>query len=228
MMTKFYANPYAYGASGFYFSSAEGYDQKAAKNIHPDTGGLVEEYSFEFIDGSDINSKLWNALVGSEGFFDIEKWFDEIESLDLEDKVKAYWLADNLSITDMDEIIEKVDDVSLFQGSKEDYAHELVDDIGIESISNPDYYFDYEAFGRDLAMDMDEDDESDAYYLSLSNQKRGEEYVDSMGSISELGPEIAKRYFDYDALARDMDIGGDVDEFDVAGTTYTVTNANGI
>jgi antirestriction protein len=227
-MTKFYAQPYSMSATGFYFSSQEGFEQKSARNIDKGTGQVVEEYSFDFIDGSDINAKLWNALVGSQGFFDIEKWYDDIEPLDLDEKAKMFWLADNLNITDMDEALDKLDDVILFEGSAKDYAHDLIDDIGVEGVSNPDFYFDYESFGRDLAFDMDEDDEGDAYYLSLSNKERGEEFVDSMGGIKELGKQTAERYFDYDALVRDMELNGDIDEFDVAGRTFTVTNANSV
>jgi len=228
-MTKFYANPYSVSAHGFYFSSPEGYEQKAAKNIDPGSGGLVEEYSFDFIDGSDANQKLWSAISGSGGFFDIERWYEELEGLSLEDKAKLYWLYDNGvlgSKDDLDDALAKLDDISLFQGSPKDYAHDLIDDIGVEALSNADYYFDYEKFGRDLAMDMDADDEADAYYLSLSDRKRGEEYVDSMGSVGELGKKTAEMYFDYDALVRDMEAGGDITEFDFDGNEWVVTNAN--
>lgn len=225
-MTTFYANPYSVSAQGFYFSSPEGFEQKSAKNIDKGTGQAVEEYSFEFIDGSDINAKLWNALVGSEGFFDIEKWYEDVEPLDLDEKAKAYWLAENLNMTDMDEILDKLDDVILYEGPAKDYVYDLIDDIGVEGVKGD--YFDYDAFGRDLAFDLDPDEEGDEYLLSLSDQERGEEYIDQHGGVQELGKETAQRYFDYDALTRDMELNGDIDEFDVAGRTFTVTNANSV
>ena len=157
----------------------------------------------------------------------IEQWCDD-EGLSAYDKIKVYWLADNLGMLDLDEILIKVDDVSVYDGSAIDYAYELIDDIGVAGVTSPDYYFDYEKFGRDLAFDMDPDDEADAYYLGLTQQERGEEYVDSMGGIGELSKKTRELYFDYDALARDMAIGGDIDEFTFAGSTYTVTNANAL
>ena len=41
-------------------------------------------------------------------------------------------------------------------------------------------------------------------------------------------PEIVRNYIDYEAFARDCDLGGDFSEFVYRGTTYTCTNANSI
>lgn len=41
-------------------------------------------------------------------------------------------------------------------------------------------------------------------------------------------PEQVRAYIDYDAFARDCRLGGDIDEFDFNGETYTCTNANSI
>ncbi len=38
-------------------------------------------------------------------------------------------------------------------------------------------------------------------------------------------PENLRNYIDYDAFARDCELGGDMTEFEFAGDTYTVTNA---
>jgi len=38
-------------------------------------------------------------------------------------------------------------------------------------------------------------------------------------------PDHIKNYIDYDAFARDCEMGGDMTEFEFAGETYTVTNA---
>lgn len=38
-------------------------------------------------------------------------------------------------------------------------------------------------------------------------------------------PDHLKHYIDYDAFARDCEMGGDMTEFEFAGSTYTVTNA---
>ena len=41
-------------------------------------------------------------------------------------------------------------------------------------------------------------------------------------------PDLVRNYIDYEAFARDCRLGGDMNEFEFAGTTYTCTNANGI
>lgn len=41
-------------------------------------------------------------------------------------------------------------------------------------------------------------------------------------------PENLRIYIDYKAFARDCEIGGDMTEFDIDGTTYTCNNASGI
>jgi hypothetical protein len=40
-------------------------------------------------------------------------------------------------------------------------------------------------------------------------------------------PESVRNYIDYAAFARDCELGGDMTEFEFAGTTYTCTNASG-
>lgn len=39
-------------------------------------------------------------------------------------------------------------------------------------------------------------------------------------------PDAIKSYIDYESFARDMQLGGDMREFEFAGKTYTCTNAN--
>jgi hypothetical protein len=41
-------------------------------------------------------------------------------------------------------------------------------------------------------------------------------------------PDSVRNYIDYESFARDCRMGGDMCEFEFAGTTYTCTNANGI
>lgn len=223
-MSKFYAQPYSTSAQGFYFSSPEGFAQKSARNIDPGSGALVEEYSIEFIDGPKIDAHLFEAL-SKKHFISPEAWYEDFEPLGDDEKAALAYLVDDLGY-DLDDAFNKADDVRMFEGSPEDYAHELLDDIGVENINTPEAYFDYEAFGRDIGYDLDPDDEGDEYYLSLSDKERGEEYVDSMGGVGELGKQTLANYFDYEAFARDMVLGGDVNEFDFAGTHYVVTNAN--
>jgi len=67
-MTTLYAQPYDISATGFYFDSGEEYRQQAAKNRN-DFGGIVEEYEIQFIDGEDIDCKLFEALSVNQATF---------------------------------------------------------------------------------------------------------------------------------------------------------------
>jgi antirestriction protein len=109
--------------------------------------------------------------------------------------------------------------------SAEDFAYDLVDGIGWEGVGkeNLDMYFDYDAFGRDLMFDFHIGDEGnedadgnpedpDKYYDNEgyemgeyeSDQQVAEDYIDNLGGVSQLGTEIAQRYFDYEAFGRDL------------------------
>lgn len=54
-------------------------------------------------------------------------------------------------------------------------------------------------------------------------EEYAEEFIDSMGGISELGKETLENYFDMDAYARDLELGGDVREFVFGGKKWTVS-----
>ena len=100
-----------------------------------------------------------------------------------------------------------------------DFAYELIDETGLPD--DVDYYFDYEGFGRDLTMDWHEGDpdnedyegnpeDPDMYYSDdgevqcevKSDREVGEEWVDDMGGVDQLGRETIERYFDYEEYAR--------------------------
>lgn len=102
-----------------------------------------------------------------------------------------------------------------------DFAYELVEETGLPD--NMDYYFDYEAFGRDLTMDWHEGDpdnedyegnpeDPDMYYNNdgevqcevMSDSEVAEEWVDGMGGVDQLGPETIDNYFDYEQFAREL------------------------
>ena len=100
-----------------------------------------------------------------------------------------------------------------------DFVYDIVKETGIPG--DVEYYFDYEAFGRDITMDWHEGDpdEMDAegepedpnmYYDSdgyvqcevASDREVAEEYVDEMGGVSQLGKETIENYFDYEEYGR--------------------------
>lgn len=103
--------------------------------------------------------------------------------------------------------------------SMEDFAMNLVDDIGFDSLSNKEYYFDAEKFGRDLRYDgyyevTEEDDEHDQTGVyDPEDQYTG---YDTLTELAEsyfdegiIGKEQMESYFDWEKFAHDLEIGGD-------------------
>lgn len=72
-----YAQPYNIDAVGFYFTSAEEYEQKA-EGLTDRYGCPVEEFEIQYIDGDD--GALFSAVGVDQS--NLEAWF---ELLDLED-----------------------------------------------------------------------------------------------------------------------------------------------
>ncbi len=147
--TVYYAQPYNVDAVGFYFSSMEEYEAKSAGHI--DRFGMpVEEYELQFIDGD--NYRLFNALAISQAT--LATWFETFADFDPDedDYLKASYLADNgYSVSDIPDLL---DDVSLYHGRAVDYAEELVTDC-YDIPKQLEYYIDYEAIARDMAMNGD-------------------------------------------------------------------------
>ena len=212
-----YANPYDITAGGFYFTSAEEFEKKFRARLP------VEEYEIDFIDGSSEDAALFEAVGVYQGP-SIERYFDDVVTLDDWEKPALYYVMSVYGVQDLDEALVLVrDEVRTMEGTVKDYVENLIDDLGgVGHLAGDsvEMYFDYEMFGRDLGFDLDPDNPDDEYYLNLSDRERGEEYVDSIGGVKELGKEIGERYFDVDSFARDVELNGDATEFTFAGSTY--------
>ena len=121
---------------------------------------------------------------------------------------------------------------SYFGEDKNDYdlGAECVERFGMPE--NADSYFDYDAFGRDLMYDYHNGDpdntdsegnpedpdlyyDPDGYDLGEyhSNEQVAMDFIDSLGSIKELGNDGLSRYFDYESYGRDVRIN-DLEESD--------------
>lgn len=105
--------------------------------------------------------------------------------------------------------------------SPEDFGYYCVENFGIpDSAEN---YIDYEAYGRDLTeyWHQGDEDETDAegepedpdYYYDNdgykvmpydSDREVGEQYIDDMGGVEQMGRDELARYFDYDGWGRDL------------------------
>lgn len=151
MTNQYHATPYDISASGFYFSTYEEYCEKAATHTNS-YGQPVEEYEIQFIDGD--NYRLFNALGVNQA--NLESWFEEFEDLDEEEAIKAIYLAEDLGYN-MEAIKDKLDDVCLFEGTAKEYAYSYLEDTGLlnEIPESLRYYFDTEAFARDMVLGGD-------------------------------------------------------------------------
>ena len=151
MSNQYHATPYDISATGFYFTDFESYSEQAATHKN-EYGDPVEEYDIQFIDGD--NSQLFNALGINQA--NLEQWFNAFEDLDGEDLVKAIYLSEYLSES-ISDILDKLDEVCLYEGRAKDYAESYLDDSGIlnEMPENLRYYFDVEAFAQDMLLSGD-------------------------------------------------------------------------
>ena len=151
MTNQYHATPYDISAMGFYFSTYEEYKEKAANHCN-ENGNLVEEYEIQFIDGD--NCALFSAL----GIFQatLRLWFEAYENMDNDEAAKAIYLNDYTTY-DIESIPDCLDDIILFEGTALEYTEQYIDDTALldEMPENLRYYFDTEAFARDLVISGD-------------------------------------------------------------------------
>ncbi|MDF1848269.1 MAG: antirestriction protein ArdA [Parvibaculaceae bacterium] len=151
MTNIYHATPYDISAAGFYFNTYDEYQNQSAshRNEH---GALVEEYEIQFIDGE--NSRLFSALSVCQA--NLKDWFEHFETLEGEDAIKAFYLAEEQCYL-IDDILDRLDDVYLFEGSALEYAENYLEDTGLldQIPENLRFYFDTESFARDLLLGGD-------------------------------------------------------------------------
>lgn len=148
MSNTYHAQPYDISKQGFYFTDFESYIAGVAASG-------AEEFELQFIDGDD--AQLFNACSINQA--NLAKWFDDVESLDDHEKVALFYLMSNNICSDLEDALDKIDDVSISQCDLLEAATELFDECYLHSVPEQvRYYIDYEAFARDcrLGGDMDE------------------------------------------------------------------------
>jgi len=216
---KFYANPYG-GAPGFYFSSQEEYDRKS-KELYKKTG--AEEWSIEFIDGPTIDAKLFGAIDDLIGQ-DMTVWFDEIQDKDDQFKVALYWLLTSYGERDIEKAISDAEnEVIIREGDVEDWARDLVDDMGgpaeldEQTLQN---HFDFESYGFALRANGELPDG----YEDLDDAEAAEAYVrDYYGdNLKELPKDVLTDHFDFRDFGEDAELGGEIHELTIDGQDYVI------
>lgn len=147
--TTYYAQPYSMDATGFYFNSMEDYTAKMDA-LTDRFGCKVEEVELQFIDGSTGDAQLFNALKIDQST--LERWFDDVEDLSDNEKAALFFLVDNNGM-DLDDAMDKRDEVMLREGSELDAGTEIFDELYLDNIpAGAKTYIDYESFARDLRM----------------------------------------------------------------------------
>lgn len=155
-MTTFYAQPYDISAAGFYFEDSKTYKAKI-NSIVNDYGDEVEEFEIQFIDGSDLDCELVEAIgVNQCNIIDIitvlDDWNDN-QKLNVIIAVGECGYDFDFKSNDPDDF-----DVDIYRDiNMKDLAQSFVDD-GLfgdipASIVN---YLDIDAIARDLSCDYSE------------------------------------------------------------------------
>ena len=149
MANVYHATPYDISATGFYFSYYEEYAEKAASHKN-EYGDPVEEYEIQFIEGN--NGTLFNVLSINQA--SLAQWFEDFEGMDGEDAATMIYTAQYLGYSSLDDLLRKLDDIVLFQGTALEYAEQYIDEICMLDGLPEDlgHYFDIEAFARDIML----------------------------------------------------------------------------
>lgn len=231
---QLYANPYV-GAGGFYFSSPEEWRDKYAKALRRG----IEEFEIDFIDGSHEEADLAKAFSVNQA--NVEQFFELIETAPEEDYAAIFYALERLSY-DADKAVRWADrEGRPFKGDVEEFAEHLLED-GVMP-SDPESYFDFDAFGGWIRDDVVNSAVEDARYQAqqdgedpdaaeegmredyerMSDYQLGEQYVDFVyGDVGRMEDKTRERFFDTEKFARDLELGGDVNTFEFAGHTYTI------
>ena len=152
-MTILYANPYDTEATGFYFTSYEQYELLLSDQINL-YGQPVEEFEIEHVEGADDFAALCSPDQPT-----IEEWFeslDTFENLDDDDKVKLHYLM-AINGVELEQAMDMVDDVMLYEGNTTDAAYDHVNDCYDldETRGQLAQYFDYQRFAVDCVLGGD-------------------------------------------------------------------------
>ena len=152
-MTTLFAQPYDFTANGFYFKS---FDEYVTKSFGLN-GANIEEYEIQFIDGEGMDCKLFEALnitqCSIEAYFNaVENW-EEYQKINVIIAVGECGYRFDIANNSPDDF-----DVDLYQfDSMKELAEHFVDEGLYGDIPQSiQYYIDYEAIARDLAMDYAE------------------------------------------------------------------------
>lgn len=158
-----------------------------------------------FQDVENLPGSLYDEGEFTEEAFDFAKYVDD--NPDLAEAAYAY--ADNYQTWDEQDFEDR------YRGeyaSLGDFAYDFIQEVGgiAQAVSDPEVYFDFDQFGKELKWDMDPEDDYDAEFLEMSDYDCGERYFEE-NNILNNSPETVEAYFDYDKFGQDLEYSGDID-----------------
>lgn len=182
-------------------------------------GSVDEEWFFSDWD----TDYAWVDLDGLGEYMSLDEVNEYAEALEsivdegMEEEFKAAMeysgdFHDAVDLVETDSVM-KISDESLSSRMDEAIGYSYVDSIGFSGLSNVENYFDYEAYGRYIRLEyypMDDGDPETAeeYWCGderASDEEIGRAVVNQLG-WGGVGEDAQKRYFDYEAFGRDLQI----------------------
>lgn len=169
-MTQLHAQPYDISAVGFFFETADEYNEKAAA-LRNSYGQPVEEFEIQFIDGKSIDAELFEALGVHQGNF--QAFLEVVDSWSEEEKVKAIIAVGDVGY-DFNlgkDHPNKFEDMDLYEiNSLRDLAIQFVDDGLFGDIAeNIKCFLDFDAIGDYLGTDYCETTVAGTRYVYRCN-----------------------------------------------------------
>lgn len=142
---KFYANPYAFNLTGFYFSDDDEYQRKLKKAYATQCHDF--EHEVEFIDGDHLGFSVMGECLNT--------WFayeDEWTALTSEQQFIIEHLVKSVGYS-FKEALEKIEDVHYVSEKATHYAMAYAEESGVSGFALR--YFDSEAYARDCLLGGD-------------------------------------------------------------------------
>lgn len=191
--------------------------KESLKEIGIGDGSVYEEWFFSDWD-TDYDWVDLDGFGEYMRFDEVNEYAEALENIADEGTEEEFKVAMEVS-NDLDDALDLIRRNSVVKISNEKSPSRMdeeigayyVDSIEIENISDGDRYFDYEAYGRDIRLEyypMDNEDPETAgeYWCGdelASDEEIGHAVVGDLG-WDGVGKEIQKRYFDYEAFGRDI------------------------
>ena len=132
---------------------------------------------------------------------------DESQPADVKEAVADY-------VSDVDEYFNQIENISIFPECKNmaDVAYDCVKEFGFPQ--NPEIYFDFEQYGKEMSWDGPFDKNSESIYQEFGveegdDEALGEAIVSQIyGDVKNLGDETIRRYFDFEKYGNTLDTEG--------------------